>query len=184
MGRRRRFLLTMAEATFYSLSVEVSTPSTVASERPENSLIRVAGVVRAELTQVESRIAEQAAVFDPAIEGYVSYALGSQGKRLRPLVALLSGGALGPITTDHVDLAVIVELIHIATLVHDDIVDEAERRRAQPTVNARWGNTLSVLLGDCLFAHALDLSTQFDSADVSRSIARAARDVCSGEILQ
>jgi octaprenyl-diphosphate synthase len=154
------------------------------STKPENSLARVSRLVGPELNRVEQRIAEQAATFDPAIEGYVSYALGSQGKRLRPLMALLGGGALGGITPEHIDLAVIVELIHIATLVHDDIVDEAERRRAQPTVNARWGNTLSVLLGDCLFAHALNLSANFENAEIGRSIARAAREVCSGEIIQ
>ena len=137
-----------------------------------------------QLEEVEARIARQAAAFDPALEGYVTYAIGSRGKRLRPLVALLSGGASGGITSGHLDLAVIVELIHIATLVHDDIMDEAERRRAQPTVNARWGNSLSVLLGDCLFAQALNLSTNFERADISRVIARAAREVCSGEIMQ
>jgi octaprenyl-diphosphate synthase len=140
--------------------------------------------LQAELEEVESRIARQAAEFDPAIEGYVTYAIGGRGKRLRPVVALLSGGASGGMTSGHVDLAVIVELIHIATLVHDDIMDEAERRRAQPTVNARWGNSLSVLLGDCLFAQALNLSTNFDNAEISRVIARAAREVCSGEIIQ
>jgi len=93
--------------------------------------------VQTQLDEVETRIARQAAEFDPAIEGYVTYAIGGRGKRLRPLVALLSGGASGGITSAHLDLAVIVELIHIATLVHDDIMDEAERRRAQPTVNAR-----------------------------------------------
>src|SRR5213078_1611332 len=118
------------------------------------------------------------------IEGYVTYAIGGHGKRLRPLVALLAGGATGQISTGHVDLAVIVELIHAATLVHDDIMDEAERRRAQPTANARWGNSLSVLLGDCLFAHALTLSTNFENADISRAIARAAREICSGEMIQ
>ena len=136
------------------------------------------------LDQVEAGISRQAAEFDPAIEGYVAYAIGGQGKRLRPIVALLTGGATGGITPAHVDLAIILELIHIATLVHDDIMDEAERRRSQPTLNARWGNALSVLLGDCLFAQALNLSTNFDKAEISRSIAQAARDVCSGEIIQ
>jgi len=144
----------------------------------------VTQVVRRELDDVESRIVTQAASFDPAVEGYVSYAIGGRGKRLRPLVALLSGGAVGAITSEHVDLAVIVELIHVATLVHDDIVDEAEWRRAQPTLNARWGNSLSVLLGDWLFAHALNLSADFDDVEVSRAIARAAREVCTGEIIQ
>jgi octaprenyl-diphosphate synthase len=144
----------------------------------------VTEVVRQELNDVESRIVAQASSFDPAVEGYVSYAIGGRGKRLRPLLALLSGGATGGIKSEHVDLAVVVELIHVATLVHDDIVDEAEWRRSQPTLNARWGNSLSVLLGDWLFAHALSLSARFDEVEVSRSIARAAREVCTGEIIQ
>jgi octaprenyl-diphosphate synthase len=151
---------------------------------PASSLVEVARLVQPHLEQVEMRIAEQAAAFDPAIEGYVVYAVGSRGKRLRPLLALLAGGATGKINSGHVDLAVIVELIHIATLVHDDVMDEAERRRAQPTANARWGNSLSVLLGDCLFAHALTLSTNFENSDISRAIARTAATVCAGEMIQ
>ena len=151
---------------------------------PGSSLAQVARLVQPHLEEVETRIAQQAAAFDPALEGYVVYAVGSRGKRLRPLLALLAGGASGNINSNHVDLAVIVELIHIATLVHDDVMDEAERRRAQPTANARWGNSLSVLLGDCLFAHALTLSTNFENADISRAIARTAGTVCSGEMIQ
>ena len=147
-------------------------------------LARVAELVRPHLEQVDVRIVRQAAAFDPAIEGYVSYAIGGRGKRLRPLIALLAAGATGQIKSQHVDLAVIVELIHIATLVHDDIMDEADRRRGQPTVNARWGNSLSVLLGDCLFAHALNLSASFDEPEISRAIARTASEVCSGEMIQ
>jgi len=147
-------------------------------------LARVARLVQPHLEEVEARIAQQAAAFDPALEGYVVYAVGSRGKRLRPLLALLAGGAAGQINSNHVDLAVIVELIHIASLVHDDVMDEAERRRAQPTANARWGNSLSVLLGDCLFAHALTLSTNFENADIGRAIARTAATVCSGEMIQ
>ena len=151
---------------------------------PVGSLAQVARLVQPHLEKVEMRIAQQAAAFDPALEGYVVYAVGSRGKRLRPLLALLAGGAAGKISPNHVDLAVIVELIHIATLVHDDVMDEAERRRAQPTANARWGNSLSVLLGDCLFAHALTLSTNFENADIGRTIARTATTVCSGEMIQ
>ena len=170
--------------SFYRGVVEVFADSRAPSISRDSALARVTLAVRPQLEEVEARIARQAAAFDPAIEGYVTYAIGSRGKRLRPLMALLSGGASGGITSGHIDLAVIVELIHIATLVHDDIMDEAERRRAQPTVNARWGNSLSVLLGDCLFAQALNLSTNFDNAEISRVIARAAREVCSGEIIQ
>jgi octaprenyl-diphosphate synthase len=151
---------------------------------PADLLSQVARLVQPHLEDVEMRIARQAAAFDPALEGYVVYAVGSRGKRLRPLLALLAGGATGRINPDHVDLAVIVELIHIATLVHDDVMDEAQRRRSQPTANARWGNSLSVLLGDCLFAHALTLSTNFENADIGRTIARTATTVCSGEMIQ
>jgi octaprenyl-diphosphate synthase len=167
----------------FARSSQSRTGST-ATPSPLGPLARVTQLVQPHLEEVERRIVQQAAAFDPEIEGYVTYAIGGRGKRLRPLVALLAGGATGTINSGHIDLAVIVELIHIATLVHDDIMDEAERRRAQPTVNARWGNSLSVLLGDCLFAHALNLSTNFENADVSRAIARAAREICSGEMIQ
>jgi len=179
----------MSERPFYAGIVEVFARSgsgsleTVRLSTP-NPLARVTRLVQPQLDQVEARIVEQARAFDPAIEGYVSYAIGGRGKRLRPLVALLAGGATGQINSQHVDLAVIVELIHIATLVHDDVMDEAERRRAQPTVNARWGNSLSVLLGDCLFAHALNLSTSFENSAIGQAIARAAREICSGEMIQ
>ncbi|MBA3832512.1 MAG: polyprenyl synthetase family protein [Chthoniobacterales bacterium] len=147
-------------------------------------MTRVFQAVRAQLDEVDRRISSQVDAFDPAIEGYVAYAIGGGGKRLRPLLALLSGGATGSLGAEHVDLAVIVELIHLATLVHDDIMDDAERRRSQPTVNARWGNSLSVLLGDVLFAHALNLATHFDDTRISRTIARTATEVCSGEMIQ
>ena len=161
-----------------------SLTGTAAATSSAGSLAKVAALVQPHLEKVEARIAQQAAAFDPAIEGYVMYALGSRGKRLRPLLTLLAGGATGKINSGHIDLAVIVELIHIATLMHDDVMDEAERRRAQPTANARWGNSLSVLLGDCLFAHALTLSTNFENADIGRAIARTAATVCSGEMIQ
>ena len=174
----------------YSRLVELfarSRPSrtgNAAAASPAGSLAKVAKLVQPHLEEVETRIAQQASAFDPAIEGYVVYAVGSRGKRLRPLLTLLAGGATGQINPGHIDLAVIVELIHIATLVHDDVMDEAERRRAQPTANARWGNSLSVLLGDCLFAHALTLSTNFENSDIGRAIARTAATVCSGEMIQ
>lgn len=137
-----------------------------------------------ELLAVEESIRSQARAFDPSVEPYVAYAIESHGKRLRPALALLSGGSTGPITPDHSSLAVIVELIHAATLVHDDILDHADLRRNQPTANARWGNSLAVLLGDCLFAHALRLAAAFEDNRICRRIADAASEVCSGEIIQ
>lgn len=141
-------------------------------------------LINSPLYTVEERIRHQAREFDPAVEGYVAYACESHGKRLRPALTLLASGATGSITSSHVDLAVVLELIHAATLVHDDIMDGADTRRGQPTANAKWGNSISVLLGDCLFAHALKLATNFSDNEISRRISAAASDVCSGEIIQ
>ncbi|MGI8432187.1 MAG: polyprenyl synthetase family protein [Chthoniobacterales bacterium] len=163
--------------------MKISANGAAAPQASAGPLTRVFQPVRAELEEVDRRISAQVNAFDPAIEGYVAYAIGGGGKRLRPLLALLGGGATGSLTSEHTDLAVIVELIHLATLVHDDIMDDAERRRSQPTVNARWGNSLSVLLGDVLFAHALNLATDFDDTRISRTIARTATEVCSGEMI-
>jgi octaprenyl-diphosphate synthase len=153
--------------------------------RPESAaFVQTLELINPHLYSVEARIREQARAFDPAVEGYVAYVCEKGGKRLRPVLALLAGGASGRITSGHVDLAVIVEMVHIATLVHDDIMDGAELRRDQPTANAKWGNSISVLLGDCLFAHALRLATGFSNNAICRRIADAASDVCSGEIIQ
>ncbi|MBV9492421.1 MAG: polyprenyl synthetase family protein [Verrucomicrobia bacterium] len=141
-------------------------------------------LINPHLQAVEERIREQARAFDPVVEDCIAYACGTSGKRLRPALALLAGGATGAVTPGHVDLAVILELIHLATLVHDDVMDGAAVRRSQPTANAKWGNTLSILLGDCLFAHALKLATSFPDNAICRRIAGAANEVCTGEIIQ
>ena len=145
---------------------------------------QILSLIQPQLDAVEASIVRQAEVFDPAVQGYVAYAVKSSGKRLRPAMALLAAGATGRCDERQQSLAVIIELIHLATLIHDDVLDGAETRRDQPTANSRWGNSLSVLVGDCLFAHALDLSTRFEDAEISRRIARAASAVCTGEILQ
>jgi octaprenyl-diphosphate synthase len=140
--------------------------------------------IRGDLDTIEERIKFQGQEFDPGIAGYVSYALESSGKRIRPALVLLTAHATGGVTPRHIDLAVVVELVHLATLVHDDIMDGATKRRGRPTAVAKWGAELSVLLGDCLFCHALKLSCQFPDPSISRKIAEAANEVCSGEILQ
>ena len=141
-------------------------------------------LIRPELEKVEISIRDQIRRFDPAIEPYIAYICNTSGKRIRPALAILVGGAAGGVTADHIKLGVIVELIHMATLVHDDIIDGANTRRMVPTANAKWGNSLSVLLGDALFSHALTLATDFDSIDICRKVGNAAREVCQGEIIQ
>lgn len=175
--------LTLRLARLYRCAVESLTKLARASAATRQ-IKQTLELINTQLYSVEERIRQQAKEFDPAVEGYVAYASESSGKRLRPALALLTGGATGNICSSHLDLAVVLELIHAATLVHDDIMDGAEMRRGQPTANAKWGNAISVLLGDCLFAHALKLSTTFPNGEISRRIASAASDVCSGEIMQ
>ncbi|MBK1881354.1 polyprenyl synthetase family protein [Luteolibacter pohnpeiensis] len=141
-------------------------------------------LVRPELEKVEVAIREQIRAFDPAVEPYVAYICNTSGKRIRPALSILAGGATGGVLENHLKLGVILELIHMASLVHDDIMDGATTRRMVPTANAKWGNALSVLLGDALFSHALTLATDFNCIDVCRKVGQAAREVCQGEIIQ
>jgi octaprenyl-diphosphate synthase len=140
--------------------------------------------VSPDLQKVDARIRQQADFFDPGIAGYVQYATETGGKRIRPALVFLSAHASGGCKEGHLELAVIVELIHLASLIHDDVLDNAQIRRSLPTMNAKWGTEISVLLGDCLFAHALKLCTRFEDNRICRTIADAANEVCTGEILQ
>ena len=136
------------------------------------------------LDAVHARLLKQVHEFDPAIAPYAEYALNASGKNLRPALVALSANSLNQTTDSHVTVAVIVEMVHLATLVHDDIMDEAEIRRGRPTLAANWGNEIAVLFGDCLFAQALKLAASFPTTEVCRSVAMATNTVCSGEILQ
>ena len=141
-------------------------------------------LVAAELETVEASLRDQVRHFDPGVEPYMSYICDTAGKRIRPALSILMGGATGGVGADHLKLGTILELIHMATLVHDDIIDGASTRRPVPTAHAKWGEGMAVLLGDALFSHALMLSTEFDDMVLSHSISTASRDVCQGEILQ
>lgn len=149
------------------------------------SLAEILAPLSGHLAEVERRILKQTDAFDPGVRSYVEYALDGQGKRLRPSLALLSAAACDSALDDgSLNLGVIVELIHVATLVHDDINDGAVIRRSKPTSNSKWGNEISVLLGDCLFARALQLAASYPTTEVCRCVANATNIVCSGEILQ
>ncbi len=145
---------------------------------------QIGGPVEPFLQAVAARLAAQVQSFDPGIADYAQYALTNQGKQLRPVLLALSAGATGRLNDSHVTAAVIIEMVHLATLVHDDVMDEARLRRQRPTLAARWGNEISVLLGDCLFAHALKLAASFPTPEICRTVAAATNIVCSGEILQ
>src|SRR5207245_7773713 len=133
------------------------------------------------LKAVARRLAEQVQTFDPEISAYAQYALTNQGKQLRPALVALSAGATGALNDAHVTVAVIIEMVHLATLVHDDVMDEAEIRRRRPTLAANWGNEISVLFGDCLFAQALRLAASFPTPEICRARAMATYPTCSGD---
>jgi octaprenyl-diphosphate synthase len=107
-----------------------------------------------------------------------------QGKQLRAALVLLSGEATGNSTDEHAAVAAIVEMIHLATLVHDDILDGALVRRRVACINQRWDNQVAVLLGDFLYARAFALSTELSSRLCSRVLAETTRRLCVGEIEQ
>jgi octaprenyl-diphosphate synthase len=136
------------------------------------------------LESVSQKLAAQVDAFDPALTAYADYALKGHGKHLRPALVALSAEALGEIGEPHVVAAVVIEMVHLATLVHDDVMDEAEIRRAKPTLATKWGNETAVLFGDCLFAEALRLAASFPTPEVCRAVASATNTVCAGEIMQ
>src|SRR2546421_230858 len=107
-----------------------------------------------------------------------------RGKMLRPTLVLLSGAACGELTDAHTVIATVVEMVHMATLVHDDVLDEAELRRKGATINHLRGNESAVLLGDYLISHSYHLCSSLDSQLASRLIAHTTNQVCEGELLQ
>lgn len=112
------------------------------------------------------------------------YIIGSGGKRLRPMLVLLSSGLFGYRGTRHHELAAIVELIHTATLLHDDVVDESELRRGRQTANALFGNAASVLVGDFLYSRAFQMMVDVDRMRVMAVLSEATNVIAEGEVLQ
>jgi len=112
------------------------------------------------------------------------YIIHSGGKRMRPALVLFAAGALGYQGTTHHDLAAVVELIHTATLLHDDVVDESELRRGNQTANALFGNAASVLVGDFLYTRAFQMMVGADSMRVMQVLADATNTIAEGEVLQ
>ena len=137
------------------------------------------------LRELDRFLLEQVEAFEPEIRKHVSYSLENGGKRIRPSLIFFSGWQEeGRVDSNLIKLAAVIETVHLATLVHDDIMDGAEIRRNRATVAREYGNTTAVLLGDALFSHAVFLSTQFPTTEICRNVAASMRKVCTGEILQ
>ena len=112
------------------------------------------------------------------------YIIGSGGKRMRPALVLLAAGAMGYRGRHHHDLAAVVEFIHTATLLHDDVVDESDLRRGRNTANAMFGNAASVLVGDFLYSRAFQMMVEVDDMRVMRVLSDATNVIAEGEVLQ
>jgi octaprenyl-diphosphate synthase len=149
---------------------------------PQDALsAALAGDMAAVNALIRQRMASEHA---PRIPEVTAHLVEAGGKRLRPLLTLAAARMLGYQGEDHVKLAATVEFIHTATLLHDDVVDESQRRRGRPTANLLWDNKSSVLVGDYLFARSFQLMVETGSLRVLDILADASATIAEGEVLQ
>jgi octaprenyl-diphosphate synthase len=121
---------------------------------------------------------------DPLIREVGNYLFSIPGKKIRPIIVLLSGAIYQPSKSHLLALAAAVELLHTATLLHDDVIDKAKQRRAQPTVNARWGDDVAILVADYLFCKSFDFVIAAGNPQLLRLLTRVTSHMCEGEMYQ
>lgn len=141
-------------------------------------------IIETELDSIRRRLDEQLLCETGAISSLCRYVNKYRGKMLRPALLLLAGQACGTLNARHLDYGMLIELLHMATLVHDDVLDQAKVRRQSATINSLWGNETSVLLGDFLLSKVFDLTNQINEPAINRQFSNAAEIVCRGELLQ
>ncbi len=149
-----------------------------------DELRQVYAVIQGEMMEIEDALRRELKSDCQFIDRMLKHGSQLGGKRLRPALVVLAGKVGGRITPDHITIATAIELVHTASLVHDDVLDEAVIRRHLDTVNARWDNEASVLLGDYLLARAICLAGSLDTLDACREIAKASHYMCHGELRQ
>ncbi len=149
-----------------------------------SELLRMLQPVESGMARMREVLASQMSENSPSVRDMTDHVGRFQGKQLRAALVLLSGEATKNATDEHPTVAAIVEMIHLATLVHDDILDGSQVRRRVACVNQRWDNQIAVLLGDFLYARAFALSTMLSSRLCSRLLADTTRRICVGEIEQ
>jgi len=141
-------------------------------------------VVEQDFESVNQLIIEQLSSDVPLVEKIAHYIVESGGKRMRPLVVLLASKALGYTGQNHTRLATIIEFLHTATLLHDDVVDTSDLRRGKATANARWGNAPSVLVGDFLYSRAFQMMVDIGNMEIMHILANATNVIAEGEVFQ
>jgi len=137
-----------------------------------------------ELAGIQKFLSEQLDCPDDRLSVFIDYLKHRQGKMLRASVLLLSGRLLGDITELHIKIAAVVEMIHAATLLHDDVIDDGHSRRHHATANNLWGANLAVLLGDYLLSRAFSTMESLQRKDINRILTETAATICRGEMLQ
>lgn len=140
--------------------------------------------IRDDLDRLHGLLERELAADDPFIAELVRHVLSTRGKMVRPALVCLAAQASGGAGDGRLHLAAAVELIHIASLIHDDIIDASDTRRGVATVNVQWGNQIAVLLGDYLFAKAFDLLSRIRHPDVAPALAEATVKMSQAEIIQ
>ena len=145
---------------------------------------QIRATVAREFELVNELIIEQLHSNVPMVENVGHYIVDAGGKRLRPLLVLLSAASLGGCNAAHIKFAAIIEFIHTATLLHDDVVDISSLRRGRPTANAEFGNAPSVLVGDFLYTRAFQLMVQLGDMDILNHMADTTNTIAEGEVLQ
>jgi octaprenyl-diphosphate synthase len=140
--------------------------------------------VEADFARVNTLIIDQLYSDVDMVENVGQYIVDSGGKRLRPLLTLLAAASVGEVTKKHITFAAIIEFIHTATLLHDDVVDISTLRRGKPTVNSEFGNAPSVLVGDFLYTRAFQLMVQLDDMRILALMADVTNQIAEGEVLQ
>jgi octaprenyl-diphosphate synthase len=144
----------------------------------------ITALIASEMAQVDAVIAERLASDVPLVGQVSRYIISAGGKRLRPALLLLMSGALGFTDPKRFQLAAVVEFIHTATLLHDDVVDESKLRRGRPTANESFGNAASVLVGDFLYSRAFQMMVESGSMRVMSILAEATNVIAEGEVMQ
>jgi octaprenyl-diphosphate synthase len=158
--------------------------ATRSADRSTRDLALLLEPVAVDLQAVDQMVRERLRS-DVALIGTIAdYIVGAGGKRLRPAVLLMVARALGYRGSAHITLAAVIEFIHTATLLHDDVVDESDLRRGRPTSNAAFGNASSVLVGDFLYSRSFQMMVDVDSMRIMRILADATNRIAEGEVLQ
>ena len=154
------------------------------TEQKLNSLSQLYATISKDLEQVESCLASELTSQHEFVNELLTKSNRLSGKRLRPALLLLCAQACGTLSSEHIKLAAAIEMIHTATLVHDDILDSAEHRRHAKTLNCEYSNHVAILTGDFLFSHAFYLTSTLPTTFAAQEIGRATNQVCEGEIRQ